>query len=279
MAHHLSGDAALDATQSTTAERIASLYRAPGETGPLPNASATVSYGLSGLGVVPIRPIEGPALPNQSSRLIAPTKVTPTKSNAGAPKITTGTTPPVHKTGTVQVPAKQSPVMPGSGAPVPTKPAAPPPNTTPQPPPPGTPGSGGTGGNGTGTACTQPGYYVDSSGNCTNDWHNPYDVTLQASAQPSNQVQTDGCGQGYELDAYGNCVVSSQDCPSGLYPDDNGNCIAYQGPGGSSSISSWLSSLETWLGEQTIVSGVPNYWFAGGGALLVTYFVFRKKRR
>jgi hypothetical protein len=267
------------------------IYRAPGEMPPKPvPGGASVGF-LDGFEDEP-DPYRGPAeLPPRMNAygglgnlyVSAPrvhgggAPLTHSTPPAKKPVITTGTTPPIHKT---TAPKHTSPG-------IPTKK----PNTVAQPPAPAKPKPAPTT-PGPSTSkppaysaqnCpTGPGsnYYVDAAGNCTNDWGNPYSLYLPTSASPapSPTVSTNGCPTGQQPDAYGNCVTSSQDCPSGLYPDDNGNCIAYQGSAGST-LSTWMTDLENWLGESTIVSGVPNYWFAGGGSLVLLYLFFGKKRR
>lgn len=62
--------------------------------------------------------------------------------------------------------------------------------TTPQPPPSDYPASAPV--VSAPTRCPSPNSYIDAAGNCTNDWHNPYSVTLQSpSPVPANTIPAD----------------------------------------------------------------------------------------
>jgi len=116
--------------------------------------------------------------------------------------------------------------------------------TVPQPPPPTVPVVSNSVSDPT---CTQPGYFRDAAGNCTNDWHNPYSLYLPnygpsptVAASPSDYLPSQG-----------------QTVP-GITPAATG-------------------SFTDWLSEQTIVPGVANQWILAGGGLLA--FLLLKGKR
>jgi len=119
----------------------------------------------------------------------------------------------------------------------------PPPASTPQPAPVTTTPS---------SYCDAPGYYIDAAGNCTNDWRNPYSLSLPNTtpASPSDYLPSTG-------------QVSAASCPSGQ-TDTQGNCCS----NGVDASGNCISGFSAWFSESSIIAGVPNGYIAAGAAML-----------
>jgi hypothetical protein len=119
--------------------------------------------------------------------------------------------------------------------------------TVTQPPPPSQPAPAPTVADPT---CSQPGYYRDAAGNCTNDWHNPYSLYLPAPQSPRPAPT----------------VAASPDD----YMPSNGQVV----PG----ITPSSSGVADWMSQSTIWPGVRNQWVVGG-AVLAALVLLRGGRR
>jgi hypothetical protein len=107
-------------------------------------------------------------------------------------------------------------------------------------------------------SCPQ-GWYRDAAGNCTNDYHNPYPVTLPPQPSPIVNGSTSGTPS-----------AGQPGCISGSF-DAQGNCITSTVPGATPS---WFTDP-----NQDVIPGFPNWGLLLAGGVGVYMLMQMGKRR